>query len=183
MHNYYIGWDNGVTGTLAIIGPDGSQFIKTPVKLEQSYTIKKQNISRLEVHEIKKFFRDYTKPWERFAVLERPLVNPQPMLFKASMSAMRTLEAQILILESLRIPYMYCDSKHWQRVLLPKMPPMQKGETAAEKRKIKKQRTADLKKASRDIGIRLFPDHEKMIKKHKDADGLLIAEWARRENF
>lgn len=61
---------------------------------------------------------------------------------------------------------MYCDSKHWQRILLPK------GAKGPE-----------LKKASMDIGCRLFPEHEKLIRKHKDADGLLIAEWARRENF
>ena len=168
VHSYIIGIDNGVTGTIAIIGPDGSQFIKTPVKLEQSYTIKKQNINRIKVHEFKKFLRDNTVPHERFAVLERPMINPMPKFFKTSMSAMRTLEAEVLILESMRIPFMYCDSKHWQRVLLP--------------RGVKKTST-QLKKESADIGCRLFPEHQKLIRKHKDADGLLIAEWARRENL
>ena len=165
MHNYYIGIDNGVSGTIAIIGPDGSQFIKTPIKLEQSYTMKKQNISRIKVHDLKKFLRENTVTNERFAILERPMINPK--MFKTSMSAMRTLEAQVLLLESMRIPFMYCDSKHWQRVLLPRGT---KG-------------TPELKKASVDIGCRLFPEHQELIKKHKDADGLLIAEWARRENL
>lgn len=165
MHNYYIGIDNGTSGSIAIIGPDGSHFIKTPVKLEQSYTKKKQNISRVQVHILKKFFRDNTKPNERFAILERAMINPQR--FKASMSAMRTLEAEVLILESLKIPFMYCDSKEWQRVLLPR------GTKGPE----------SLKKASADIGVRLFPEHEETIRKQKDADGLLIAEWARRENL
>lgn len=43
--------------------------------------------------------------------------------------------------------------------------------------------SAELKKASMDIGLRLFPDQEEVIKKHKDADALLIAEWARREQL
>jgi len=38
----------------------------------------------------------------------------------------------------------------------------------------------ELKKASMDIGLRLFPDQANVINKHKDADGLLIAEWSRR---
>jgi len=39
---------------------------------------------------------------------------------------------------------------------------------------------AELKKASADIGKRLFPGQTEAIDKHKDADGLLMAEWARR---
>ncbi|MHC4574386.1 MAG: hypothetical protein ACYS76_09695 [Planctomycetota bacterium] len=41
----------------------------------------------------------------------------------------------------------------------------------------------ELKKASIDIGCRLFPYHKEQIIKHKDADSLLIAEWARRKNL
>jgi hypothetical protein len=83
------------------------------------------------------------------------------------MSAMRTLEAQVLILESLKIPLMYVDSKDWQKDLLPRGT---KG-------------TPELKKASMDIGCRLFPQHDELIRKHKDADGLLIAEWGKRQGF
>lgn len=165
MHNFYIGVDNGTSGTIGIIGPESSHFIKTPIKLEQSYTKKKGNISRVLFHELRRFLMDNTEVNKRFAVLERPLINPG--MFKTSMSAMRTLEAEVLILESLKIPYMYCDSKEWQKVLLPHGT---KG-------------SPELKKASMDIGCRLFPEHEALIKKHKDADGILIAEWARRNNF
>jgi hypothetical protein len=45
------------------------------------------------------------------------------------------------------------------------------------------QGSAELKKASMDIGLRLFPDHGSVIRKHKDSDGLLIAAWAQREGF
>ena len=44
-------------------------------------------------------------------------------------------------------------------------------------------RKDQLKKASMDIGIRMFPNHEVKIRKHKDADSLLMAEWCRRKNL
>ena len=59
-----------------------------------------------------------------------------------------------------------CHMKIWQKKLLPQGC---KGE--------------DLKRASEDIGLRLFPSLRPVIKKHKDADALLIAEWARREDL
>ena len=42
---------------------------------------------------------------------------------------------------------------------------------------------AELKAASKDVGIRLFPQHKEIIVKQKDADSLLIAEWARRNDL
>lgn len=166
MSRAYIGIDNGTTGTMGVVGLEGgaSHFLKVPIKKEQSYTIKKQNITRIDFHAL----YDFLKPFSVgncFALLERPLINPR--MFATSMSAIRTLEAEILILEALHIPFQYCDSKHWQNLLLPKGI---KG-------------SAELKSASRDIGGRLFPLHKELINKHKDADGLLIAEFARRSNF
>ena len=59
--------------------------------------------------------------------------------------------------------YEYIDSKEWQKVLL------QKGVKGPE-----------LKKASQDIGCRLFPKLKDIIIKQKDADGILIAEYCKR---
>jgi hypothetical protein len=58
----------------------------------------------------------------------------------------------------------YMDSGAWQKVLLPA------GVKGAPK----------LKKASKDVGLRMFPMHAEIINEHGDADALLIAEWARR---
>lgn len=160
----YIGIDNGTSGTCGVITPEGkTYFIKTPIKKEQSYTKKKQNISRVDFHELYSFLRPFSRT-PCIAVLERPMVNPGA--FKTTMSAMRTLEAEVLILEALCIPLQYCDSKDWQRIMLPK------GAKGIE-----------LKHLSADIGCRLFPVHSVLIRKHKDADGLLIAEWAKRSNL
>jgi hypothetical protein len=162
----YIGIDNGVTGSIAVITDQISRMYKTPTVLQQSYTKKKQNISRLNV---KEFASMVSCPAEynfnKLAIIERPLVNPR--MFKATMSAVRCLEATLTVLESLEIPYMYIDSKEWQRDLLPQ------GIKGKD----------ELKKASLDIGCRLFPHLKETIIKQKDADGILIAEWARRKGL
>jgi hypothetical protein len=156
----YIGIDNGVSGTIGIIYSHGkTEFVKTPVKKEQSYTKKKQEISRVVIQDL---YEILNIPTDVFALVERPMVNGTR--FNASMSAVRALEATLNILELLDIPYQYIDSKEWQKELLPN------GVKGSE----------ELKKASKDIGCRLFPQHRELIEKHKDADGILIAEYAKR---
>jgi hypothetical protein len=81
--------------------------------------------------------------------------------FNATLSAIRALEATLIALEESQFPYEYIDSKEWQKLLLPK------GLKGSD----------ELKKASLDVGKRMFPELE--IK--KDADGLLIAEFMRRK--
>lgn len=169
MNKLYIGIDNGSTGTIGIIHDDYIKFCKTPVFETLSYTHKANYIKRLDV---KKFINIILKSIEEtkmdvinsICVLERPLINPK--MFKATLSAVRIFESQLVILDSLNIPYRFVDSKQWQKELLP----------------IGVKTSPELKKASMNIGLRLFPSQEELIKKHKDADGLLIAEWARRKN-
>ena len=168
-HKIYIGIDNGVTGTIAWMGEGvNTDMIETPVKSEQSYTKEKKNITRIDYPEVVKWLKaviyQLASPSEALVVIERPMINP--MRFQASISAARSLEATLIAIESLGIPRMYVDSRQWQKDLLPH------GCKGLE-----------LKRASADIGCRLFPDRESIIGKHKDADALLIAEWARREGL
>lgn len=168
-HKLYIGIDNGVTGTIAWVGEGvAADMIETPVKSEQSYTKEKKNITRINYPEVVNWLKEVTNhldsPAEALVVIERPMINP--MRFQASVSAARSLEATLIAIESLGLPRMYVDSRQWQKALLPhgcKGP--------------------ELKHASADIGCRLFPNREQIIGKHKDADALLIAEWARREGL
>lgn len=168
-HKIYCGCDNGTTGTIACVGECGSHFIETPIIKEQSYTKVKKIISRIDHLSLKQWFLDIMgetyKPSDIIVAIERPMINP--MRFQASVSAARSLEATLCVIEDLGIPHFYVDSKSWQTKMLPKGV----------------QGSAELKKASMDIGLRLFPDHESVIRKHKDADGLLIAEWASREHL
>lgn len=160
MYKTKVGIDNGVTGSIGILTEHETFLMSTPVKLEQSYTKKKQNISRINFKELKEIFENLDTP---VVAIERPMINPQR--FKASISASRCLEATLNVLELLEIPHNYIDSKAWQKDLLPKGV---KG-------------NAELKKASKDIGIRMFPQHKETIEKQKDADGILIAEYLRKQ--
>ena len=166
MSKTYIGIDNGVSGGIGIITPaEQVAFIPTPTISQQNYTKTKGNISRLNFEKFWDIMEDQMQDHDCMVILERPMVNPGR--FKATISAVRCLEAQLIVLESLKIPYMYVDSKEWQKEMLPSGI---KGST-------------ELKKASLDIGTRLFPQFEKEIKKQKDADALLIAEYARRKGL
>jgi hypothetical protein len=165
MSKKYIGVDNGVSGTIGIVSNDEDFkpiFISTVVFSQQNYTKKKANINRIDTVALHDLLSQYTD--NSFILLERPMVNPGR--FKATISAIRALEATLIVIEQLNIPFQYVDSKQWQKVMLPS------GLKGAE-----------LKSASMDIGCRLFPQFAEQIKKHKDADGLLMAEFARRENF
>lgn len=161
MGKVYIGIDNGVTGTIGIITDYGCQFAKTPVKTEQDYTKKKKNITRLQFGDFKAILGDYKGEVVQ-VIIERPMVNPTRFL--ASLTAERCFEAELVAIEELGFPIRYIDSKEWQKEMLPHG--VEKGE---------------LKKASLDIGNRLFPQFREF--KHPDRDSLLIAEYARRKNF
>ena len=157
----YIGIDNGVSGSIG--WTDGIHFgqTKTPVFKEQNYTKKKGNISRINHIEVMKLFSKIIKGSGCFAVIERPMVNPGR--FAATISAVRSLESTLIILESLAIPYQYIDSKEWQKDILPK------GIKGSDK----------LKVAGKTIAKRLFPS----VECKPDADGILMAEWARRQRL
>jgi hypothetical protein len=157
MSRTYIGIDNGITGTIGIIRVSNAMIFKVPFKTEQDYTKKRQNISRIDCNVLLRLLESLRHP---FAVIERPMINPGR--WKASLSAIRCLEATLIVLDNLYIPYQFCDSKEWQKILLPKGT-----------------KDTDLKKISLQVGRRLFPN-VRWRRNFKDADGLLIAEWARR---
>ncbi len=158
----YIGFDNGVTsnGIGVIDESQKAQLIKLPIKKELSYTKEAKNISRIDFEALCTVFESLKNSYSEEVIivgLERPMVNSTR--FNASLSAVRALEATLIAIEKYSFRYEYIDSKEWQKLLLPK--------------NIKG--SDELKKASLDIGKRLFPNLD--IK--KDADGLLIAEYLR----
>lgn len=162
----YVGIDNGVTGSIGVVSENFCDFMLTPVKKEQNYTKAREEITRVDVAALSRYLEDLKERSDGIlVVLERPLINPK--MFRSTISAVRCLEAQQCVLESLSIPYMFMDSKEWQRSELPK------GTSG----------TSELKKASADIGRRLFPQFGTLIGKHKDADGLLMARHAYREKL
>jgi len=152
----YVGIDNGVSGSIGIVSDTLTKFFLTPTISVLNYTKEKRNVTRIDHVKLHTILERVKNP---FVVLERPMVNPGR--FQATASALRALEATIIVFEILNIPYMFIDSKQWQKEMLPKGV---KGEA--------------LKKASLDIGTRLFPQFKHLYS--KDADGILIGEFARR---
>jgi len=158
----YIGIDNGVTGSIGMIGTiagtEISEFYHVPVKNELSYTKAKKWIDRIDSVMLKESLKGFDV---KMVALERPMVNPAR--FAQTQSAMRALEATLVVIEDLKYPYRYIDSKEWQKEMLPSG-----------------LKENELKKASLDIGKRLFPQFADQFK--KDADGILIAEYLRRKD-
>ena len=164
---YIISVDNGTSGSIAILTYDGVCLFynKTPTTISQDYTIKKQNVSRLDLDKLKEIIIMYIpKDSNVIVVMERPMINS--FRFRPSLSAIRCYEAMLICFESFKYPVRIIDSKNWQTSLLPK-----------------DSKKEQLKKDSMDCGIKLFPKYKDFILKHKDADGLLIGEYARRNNF
>lgn len=161
MSDTFIGIDNGVTGAVGIISPTETAWFPIPVLSELNYTKAKKNISRVKWFDLEERLRAL-RDTQCIALIERPMVNPTR--FQATISAVRALEATLVVLEMLGIPYQYIDSKEWQKTQLPSG--LEKGE---------------LKKASLDVARRLWP-HIKFPAK-ADADALLIARHGKLKNL
>ena len=159
----YIGIDNGITRSISSISDSGVTFQKTPVLSTLDYTKKKKNITRVNFAKMVELLKSFSNNGDCLVILERPLVNPSRFL--ATSSALRCHEATLIAIEYLSLPYMFIDSKEWQKVLLPA------GVSGAE----------DLKRASLMIGNRKFPMFSEV--KHPDRDSLLIAEYCRVNRF
>lgn len=161
----YIGIDNGVSGSIGWVNPEGDcGFHHAPIFKTLSYQKKEKKINRIDTTKLYQLLQsiivNYSVP---MAFIERPMVNPGR--FTATLSAIRALEATLIVLEDLELAYQYIDSREWQKAMLPK------GVKGSDK----------LKLASLDIATRLFPQFSSQFK--KDADGILIAEWAKRSQL
>lgn len=156
----YIGIDNGVSGSIGVLSPAGACVYHemSPTVQALNYTKRKAWLRRIDHVELARMLGAFL-PNARCAV-ERPMVNPGR--FMATASALRALESTLIILEGLRIPYEYVDSRQWQKALLP---------SGLHKE--------ELKSASDAVCARLFP--ERKMKTAGDGDSLLIAEWLRRK--
>jgi hypothetical protein len=154
----FIGIDNGVSGAITILSNDNDIILhaKTPVKKCLNYTKKKAFVNRVDFKSMINILKKAGD--DTFCFIERPVVNPTR--FNASTSALRCLEATIIILEELQIPYQFIDSKEWQKELLPS------GLVGDE-----------LKVAADSVANRLFPKQKVL-----NADSVLIAEYCLRKN-
>ena len=163
----YIGIDNGASGALACLDEAGRalHFRETPKFETQDYTKAKKRVSRINVLQMQVWLHSAVDGGTARVVLERPMV--MPARFMQSLSAIRAHEATLIAIEAAHLQVQFLDSRKWQQEFLPQ------GTSGS----------ADLKRASREIGSRLWPEFAAEIEKHGDADALFIAEYARRNRL
>jgi len=160
----YIGIDTGVSGSIGIIYPDKkAEFYLMPVKKTLDFTVKEKWIHRISYIDLTNILFQiqisYVHKENIKVFVEKPMVHPKK--FNASLISARALECILIILEQLKLSYEFISCKEWQKVMLP---------TGIKG-------TPLLKKASLEIGKRLFPYIEFKL----DADSLLIAEFVRKK--
>jgi hypothetical protein len=163
---YFLGIDNGVSGSLSMLDEMGNIkfFINTPCFKEQNYTKKEYIINRINTNKLFEILTPYVGENVR-VMLERPLVNNS--FFSSTCSAMRSLEATLIVLEKLKFKYEFLDSTEWQNELLPEY---WRGELVEKKL---------LKIASLEVGKQLYPQTD--FSGFKDADGLLISHYCKQK--
>lgn len=179
--NIIFGLDNGSSGTIACIIPKINKifFQKTPAFETLDYTKQIQYISRINHFQLKKWFEKcifflknvYKNDIKVIVILQRPMVNPQR--FKQSKSALRAYEATLIVLQLLNLDYIVIDSKQWQHYFF--------GKNTSQ---------IDLKFESMKKGIEILQQYnliqeqknimQELMKKHGDADSLLMCEFAKR---
>lgn len=191
----YIGIDNGVTGSIGIIKENGeAQYIKTPVFEDQDYVETVRIIKRIDRKALNSLISKLMDGNKIRIVLERPFSNP--IAYSTSLSAIRAFDSTISVLEDLSLGYDVIAPKQWQKIILPISKPIKKeipptnmtdSDTCkwmeSEKKRLKAakdRRKKELKEVSLIIGKKLFPLVD--MTGFTDADGLLIAEYARRAN-
>jgi len=170
MHTLFIGIDNGTTGTIGVIMPNMLPLLyHTPTVSALNYQKKGAMIERIDVPVLVELFKMINhaalevvpsgEALKILVLLERPFT--MGYLVPAVANGLRAFEATIIAVETMHFPYEFVDSKQWQKPLLGK--------------DIKV--SAVLKKASLAKGKQMWPllDWTGL----HDADGLLIAEWAR----
>lgn len=153
-----IGIDNGATGTVAVMrGGECLHFGETPTKDALHYGKKGKLTKRLDRVAMRAVIEPIVAGGYARAYVERPFTGG-PMMINAMLSARGFFEATLCALEDMGIGYEVVDSGEWQKALLGAV-----------------RGSAELKKASLLRGQQIFPAWADAIKKHGDADALLIA--------
>lgn len=167
-----IGIDNGTTGTIAIVGGPTTYYGPIPVKDTVSHVKSKGFAKRIDRATLLGLLHSQCispklpPDIDIRVYVEAPFT--MPVASEAVLLGHRAFEAILCVFEDLAIPVETCMPRDWQTTQL----------GAAGTLPIKNVRgvaKADTKKASLLKGIALYPQLESVIRKHGDADGLLIA--------
>lgn len=151
----------GITqDSVAWVTPESSGFRTLPVIDTQDFYRRKSIISRVRSMDLLGILAPLPAEYVTRAIIERPASS---MPFSRHVGTVRRLEAVLVVLELLTIPYEFVDKAGWERTMLPRG--LKPG--------------APTRLASMDIGKRLFPQHTDTINSIGHADALLLAEFYR----
>ena len=156
--------DNGCTGTIGAVTESGEWafFMPVPTYRTKDYNRSKvRHTTHVDYDVLKSILETLGKQGDLRLISERPLKNPR--LFTATVSGVRAHEVLLAATRTLGVEIeKTLDSRDWQKIMCGDFA---KGESKA---------------ASVRAGCELFPEHSASIRKHGDADGLLMAEYFRR---
>lgn len=170
LNTVFIGIDNGSTGSIGLQEYSftgvrtRAVFMLTPVHMIQDYQKRAKRISQLRMAYLRKLFRKYKdeQAWEIHIAMERPFTGK---FQSATVCAARIHQQYLDLFEFMKLPPPnIIDSGQWQKKFLPK---------GAKK--------DALKVTSAELGARRWPKYAAIMKTHKDADGMWISEWMRKE--
>jgi hypothetical protein len=113
---YYIGIDNGTTGSITILDNYCKIIYHDAIPTIQTinYTKKIKYIKRINFKKLIEILFPYSR--KSRAITERPAINPKFM--NTSILAARSFEILITAFEYVGIGYEVIDSKEWQKAIL-----------------------------------------------------------------
>lgn len=185
MTKLIIGMDNGTSGSYAVINMDGNivYFGHVPTFKIQKWTKPKKDkkgksvnghITVIDIIKLKKEFKSILKGVDSSEVkcyLERPAVGFSGWSVWTSLSGIAAWVAVQYVLIDLGIEYFTIDSKEWQENLIPQALKLEKSKRTGGKKKL--ERNKDLKIASDNLALQLYP--EAKLKDSGDGDSINIA--------
>lgn len=161
--------DNGVTGSMATLFPDGTMvYQKNPTRKTRENRKHPKEINRLNYDVLLDYLRSLPKDVPLLIATERPATTKNMI---SSISGARFSEALTLVTEQLMkerdgVRVRVVDSGEWQKPMLPS------GLTGEAK-----------KAASLALGKTMYPDIKFPAKKGTDADAIIMAVWAKNTNL
>lgn len=201
MSTYILGIDNGITGSITLMSPEGKVLFYEPIPIykerkwtkptktivrkkatktkpaEKQIKIEYDNITMIDIAYLQRLIVKYTGTLnDVHCFLERPAISyAAAWSMKTSVSAAMSWAYVVYVLKNLHIPRTDIDSKEWQHQLIPEA----SGEQNKEYMKTLKpgERNKLLKEAAYDLAKTIYPA---LNSKDKGAgDSICIAEYGR----
>ena len=192
---FYVGIDNGITGSIGIVNETSSEeyFFPTPTTSTLNYQkTKAKHISRINVRQLKALIHNAIGDQPAKVLLERPFINPGMGSKKKDIKTQCPFcEKHHTITKAIAQPFpmFFQASISAARALestLIVLESLSLGFDYVDSKAWQKEYLPSgikgspaLKKASLEVGIRKWPQFTELLDKQNDADGMFIAEFCK----